>query len=295
MLTRAQWLEARKDGIGGSDAATIMGVNPWCSPYTLFLEKSGLVDDVQEDNERMLWGRKLEPIVAEHYVEVTERTLVPGVEMLKHPERPHLFANTDRMIAPCEGHPDKGVYEGKTTSAYNKDDWKDGKVPLYYQVQVQHYLYVNEATWGSVAVLVGGQEFIWQDVERNDRFLTSYLKKADEFWRRVEDGDPPPMEGHPSERKALGILHREHVDGKVVDLSAEAAEWMEAMDAAKADEKAAKEVKGKYETMIRGAIGDAMFGRLPDGSGFKLAVEHKKEHVRKASSSRVLRKLKRVP
>lgn len=295
MLTRAQWLAARKNGLGGSDASTIMGVNPWCSPYALFLEKTGLVDDDDADNERMLWGRKLEPIVAEHYVEVTGRELTSGVEMLTHPDRPHLFANTDRMILPCDGHASKGVYEGKTTSAYNKDDWKDGRVPLYYQVQVQHYLYVNETDWGSVAVLVGGQEFIWTDVSRNDRFIKAYLAKADEFWARVENNDPPPMDGHPSERRALAILYGDPDADKVIDLPGEAWEWMEKLNEAKAAEKQAKAEKSKYETLIRGALGNAVYGRLDDGSGFKCALEHKKEHVRKATSSRVLRRVKRVP
>lgn len=292
-MERKEWLEARKNGIGGSDAATIMGCNPWSSPYALFLDKMGLAGE-QADNERMLWGRKLEPLVADHYAEVTGRSLVPGVEMLTHPERPHLFANTDRMISPCPEHSDKGVYEGKTTSAYNKDEWKDGRVPLYYQVQVQHYLYVNQATWGSLAVLVGGQEFVWQDVERNDRFLEAYLKKADEFWERVQSNDPPPMEGHEAERRAITSIYPSHEDGKTIELPGDAEDWRARMEEARIAEKDAEKEKKKYDTMIRGAMGDAMFGRLPDGSGFKLAVEHKKEHTRKASSSRVLRKLKRV-
>jgi len=292
-MERKDWLEARKNGLGGSDAATIMGCNPWASPYALFLDKSGMTED-REDNEYMLWGRKLEPIITQHYAEVTGRTLEPGSEMRFSAERAHLFANTDASILPCPQHEGRGIYEGKTTSAYLREDWKDGRIPLYYQVQVQHYMYVEEVSWGSYGVLIGGQQFEWVDVERNDRFIAAYLKKADEFWDRVQNNDPPPMEGHESERKALALVYPSHQDGKTIDLPNDAEDWLARMEEARIAEKDAEKEKKKFETMIRGAMGDAMFGRLPDGRGFKLAVEHKKEHTRKASSSRVLRKLKRV-
>jgi len=289
---RQRWLEMRKDGLGGSDAATIMGANPWSTPYALFLEKVGLVDTSDQDNERMLWGRKLEGVIAAHYEEVTGRALAPGVEMVFSRERKHLFANTDRMILPIEGRTKPGVYEGKTTSAYNLDDWRGGKIPLYYQVQTQHYIYVTETDWGSVACLVGGQQFEWSDIERNDAFLKAYVKKADEFWDRVLNNDPPEMEGHPSERRALNLLYGEDT-GEVIELPEQVQEWADRMAEAKEREKAAKDERQSCETLIVGAMKDASFGRLPDGTAFKYVVERKKAHTRAAWEGRVLRKVKR--
>lgn len=290
---RQRWLEMRKNGLGGSDAATIMGVNPWSSPYALFLEKAGLVDTSDQENERMIWGRKLESVIASHYEEVTGRALAPGAEMQPSSERPHLFANTDRMILPYAGQKRNGIYEGKTTSAYNLDDWRDGKIPLYYQVQTQHYFYVLETDWGSVACLVGGQQFVWSDIERNDTFLKAYVRKADEFWDRVLNNDPPPMEGHPAERRALNLLYGEDT-GEVIELPEQVQEWADRLAEAKEREKEAKAEAKRYETLVAGVMKDASFGRLPDGTGFKYVTETKKEHVRKAWTGRVLRKVKLV-
>ena len=292
--TRQEWLEARRNGLGGSDAAVIMGVNPWTSPYALWCDKRGLLNDADEQSERMMWGNKLEGVIAEHYTEVTQRDLKPGSNLQPSTERPHLFANTDRTIAGFDARGD-GVYEGKTTSVYNKDDWADGKVPLYYQCQGQHYAYVLGLEWGSYAVLIGGQEFRWSDFDRNEKYLAKYLARADEFWDRVLNDDPPPMDGHASERAALANLYPEHAEGLTIELPDEAEAWVEILDGAKAAEKAAKGEKARAETLLRGAMRDALFGRLPDGSGFKLALETKKEHVRAASSSRVLRRVKKVP
>lgn len=294
-VCRQRWLEERKGGLGGSDAATILGLNPWCSPYTLFLEKTGLIESAEEENEPMEWGRKLEPVVASHYQEKTGRELRLGTPMQWSRERPHLFANVDRLIEPVAGRPGRGVYEGKTTSAFQAEQWRDGEIPLYYQVQVQAYLYVLELEWGSVACLIGGQRFVWTDVGRNDRFIRAYVKQADEFWRRVQENDPPPMEGHPSEKRALEVLYKRPEEGKVIELPDEALVWAEKLEEANAAKAQAWKEKERYETLLRGVMGDALYGVLPDGSGFKLGLEHRKEHVRKASSTRVLRKVKRVP
>jgi putative phage-type endonuclease len=292
-MNRAEWLEARKGGIGGSDAPVVMGVDPWVSPYTLFLEKAGITERLREPNEKMYWGNIMEPHVADRYEELTGRTLTDGVTLVQNPEREHLYANTDRMILGRENSRYPGVYEGKTADASVKDHW-EGKVPVHVLVQIHHYFYVCQLGWGSVACLVGGNYFVWADVERNERFIKAYCQKVDEFWDRVLNNDPPPLMGREDERRALDKLYSTHVEGKVVELDARAVDWADALAKAKRKLSEGKRQKEQYETLLRGAIGDAMYGRLPDGSGFKLAEERRAEHIVNASSSRVLRKVKAV-
>lgn len=305
-MKRTAWLEARKNGLGGSDAPIIMGASRWVSAHALFLEKVGLVER-EEQGEPAYWGHALEKPVAKRYAQVTERVLLPGVKLYHSRETKYLFANTDRMIRRDDGRKGRrrkgipqgacAVYEGKTVGPFMRPDveeWESGRVPILAAVQLQHYLYVCEVDWGSFGVLVGGQKFLWMDMQRNDRFIKTYLKKAEEFWDRVQNNDPPPMEGHPSERRALDLLYPKPVKGKIIDLDAEAQGWSESLDLARKRESAAKRDKEMYGTLIRGAMGDALFGRLPSGAGFKLALEHRKKRVTPASSSRVLRNVKEV-
>ena len=56
-MPRDKWLELRRQGIGGSDAAAIMGLNPWKTPMDIWLEKTGeFLDDEEPENEKMYWG-----------------------------------------------------------------------------------------------------------------------------------------------------------------------------------------------------------------------------------------------
>jgi putative phage-type endonuclease len=291
VLDRAQWLADRKTGIGGSDAAAILGVSPWKTAYALWLEKCGLVPE-PEESERMRLGRKLEGVVADCYMEETRRTLIPAQPMVRSAERPHVFGNCDRWIA--LGDTVVGVWEGKTTNEARGGDW-EREPPVHYMIQLQQYMYVMEKPWGSFGVLIGGQRFIWLDVQRNDRFLRAYLPRADEFWARVQNGDPPPATGGPGERRALDLLYARPVAGRAVDLQPQAVRWAEELEAAKRRAREAKADKEKYETLLRAQIGEATYARLPDGSGYKLEVETRKEHVRPAWEGRVLRRVDRLP
>ena len=95
---REDWLEARHDGIGGSDAAAIIGVDPYKSALEVYADKLGLTDG-KKDTEAMAWGRRLEPLVAEAYGEETGRDLIDhGVHFFQSDQHPFLRASIDREI-----------------------------------------------------------------------------------------------------------------------------------------------------------------------------------------------------
>ena len=69
MKTREDWLKERMAGIGGSDAAAVMGLSKWKTPLDVFLEKRGEIATDFVDSEPMKWGRLLEPVVRQEYAE----------------------------------------------------------------------------------------------------------------------------------------------------------------------------------------------------------------------------------
>lgn len=67
-MTHEDWLAERRKGIGGSDIATILGLNKWKSPLQLFLEKTGKVQaEDLSDKEVIYWGNVLEDVVAKEF------------------------------------------------------------------------------------------------------------------------------------------------------------------------------------------------------------------------------------
>lgn len=178
-------LEARRHVIGGSDIAAIAGLNPYRSPLAVYLNKRGEVED-QPDNERMLWGRKLEDVVARHFAEVNEVKVQRVNRMLVHPKYPMFGANLDRLVVKP-----KSVLEVKTGSAHGKQAWSEETIPPYYELQLRWYLMVTGLKEGWVAALLGGQEYIERHITRDKEIEDYLIQIALEFWKMVEEGTPP--------------------------------------------------------------------------------------------------------
>lgn len=73
-MSRSAWLEARRAGIGGSDAAAILGASPWATPLSVWADKQGLTED-KPDTIAMRFGRDAEEIVARWFAEDTGKTV----------------------------------------------------------------------------------------------------------------------------------------------------------------------------------------------------------------------------
>lgn len=289
--TEAAWFEARRTGIGASDAAVVLGVSPWKSRFALWGEKAkGIVADVTEV-ERMTWGRLLEPVIADRYASVTGRQLVdPGRYTIHRSiEYPFLCATLDREI-----HGDErgvGVLEIKAVSAYASDEWDGDEPPLMYQVQVQHAMQVRDAQWGVLAALIGGQRLVHFELVRNDAFCAALVEQCAAFWQLVQKGEPPEVDASEATAALLARLYPEDT-GEIVDLPADAVTWDEQRRQAMDEIKKWETVKAGCDANLKAAIGDATIGVLPNGAGrYAWKVTQRKEYVVKASAFRQLRRL----
>jgi putative phage-type endonuclease len=208
-LDRDQWLQVRKGGIGSSDAAAAVGLNPYQSQLELWLEKTGRApvappgDGGADDLSPMYWGSLLEPIVAAHYTRRTGHKVRRINAVLQHPEHPWMLANIDREVL---GAPDVQLLECKTAGIQGAWLWRDG-VPEYVQLQVQHQLAVTGKQAAEVAVLLGGQELQIFRIERDEELIAQLITLEREFWGYVERDQEPPADGSESADRALRVLY----------------------------------------------------------------------------------------
>ena len=287
--TETEWLAARKNGIGGSDAATILEQNQFSSPLELYAQKLGLVEP-PETNEKMRWGKRLEPVIAAAYREETGRELVDhGFHLFRSSEYPWAYGTIDRQIVNVADKPGAGVYEAKATGRFTEEEIR-ADIPLVFQIQVQHYLAVLELEWASVAVLINGNQVLWADLERNDLFIKVLMDKEREFWDRVQTQQPPPPGPSQSAKETLKKLYPQDI-GATVTLPLEAYEWdrrrTEAIEAAKK----AEAERDEAENLIRAALGDATVGVFPDGVGrFTWKTQTQKAYSVAETTARILRR-----
>src|SRR5699024_10850639 len=190
-LSREEWLQERQSGIGGSDAGTILGVNKWKSKTQLFFEKTNPELKQEVDNEYIYWGNVLEDIVAKEFENRTGKRVRRDNRMLRHPEHDFMLANMDRVVVG-----EKALLECKTTSQYNKDLWEGDDIPAQYLCQVQHYMAVTGYKKAYIAVLLGGNTFIWKEIDRDEELINILIEAEKESWENnVQAGEIPDIDG----------------------------------------------------------------------------------------------------
>ncbi len=218
MLKRLQnneeWLACRRQGIGGSDIAAVMGLNRYRGAVDVFRDKTEPDQRTDEPNNAVHFGVILEDVVAKEFalrtgmkVQRINGTFVDGIRI----------ANIDRAIVnpeiagrvrAYEEHAEDGTHmstdallECKTAGARSawrwgpsqEDEIKTGEVtseasvPMEYLAQVQWYLGVTGSKTAYIAVLIGGQDFRMYTVKRDDELISRMYDIADEFWRNHVD------------------------------------------------------------------------------------------------------------
>ena len=286
---RRAWLAARRTGVGGSDAAAIVGVDPWKSELQVYAEKLGGM--AEEAGEEATWGLLFQRPVARHYAAQTRRKLarLPAHHLHRSVSTPWLIGSVDGLIESVPDWPGQGVLEVKCTGFYRARQLQE-EFPLYWQVQVQHYLAVLGLEWASIAVLSEGRKFLWLDMERNQRFIAVLLEREAEFWRQVKSKSPPDPDASESARDALSYLYPQETVGTAVDLPVEAVSWDENRTRGSVLVAEGEALKNESEAKIKAAMGEAEIGMLPTGVKYSWRSQRRKGYAVKESIFRVLRR-----
>ncbi len=189
-ITYEEWLKYRKIGVTGTDAGAIASMNPYKSALQVFVDKTTDKSDIF-DNESMRQGRDLEEYVAQRFCELTGKKVRRANAVFVSDEHPFMLADFDRLIVG-----EKAGLECKTVSAYSADKWKNGAIPLHYQLQVQHYLAVSGYEAWYIAALILGKEFIVHRIDRDEELIQNLIVIEKRFWEQnVLAGVMPDPDG----------------------------------------------------------------------------------------------------
>ena len=203
-MPREKWLELRRQGLGGSDAAAIIGLDRYRSAFDVYAEKIGLKPE-QPDNEAMRQGRDLEQYVAERFMEATGKKVRRRNAMLQHPEYPFMIADIDRWVVS-----ENAGLECKTTSVLNRAKFSQGEFPPNYYVQCMHYMAVTGAERWYLAVLVLNNAFHVFTIERDENEIQALIQAEKQFWEEhVLKQIPPVPDGSESTAEIIKAMFPE--------------------------------------------------------------------------------------
>lgn len=217
-----EWHDLRSKGIGGSDASVIMEVSPWKSKIELYSEK---VEGIRKDftGDLLKWGKILEIPVINEYIKDTGRRVTIDEDLchFSHPVHDFMIGNVDGIIQDENNYGVPGILEVKIKNVYTKwaSDWETGNIPIYYKIQMQHYLNITECTWGSFAVLdLGTMKLVWFDVERDDKLINNLVEKEIDFWNMVTNKIKPSPDDSKSCNDFLRGYYSESKKDTIMDL-----------------------------------------------------------------------------
>ena len=200
--SREAWLKQRGLRIGGSDAACLIGLNPWKSNVQLFREKMNPASVEEIDNDAMAYGREAEPVLRKLFALDHPKLMVMYEEnnLWTNDRYPFAHASLDGWISPDESG--GGIIEIKTATIRSRiqaQEW-DGRIPNNYYCQVLWYMMVTEAQRAWITALLrreGGDSTIRTHViertEEVEQDIQMLRDAGERFWKSLEEGREPAL------------------------------------------------------------------------------------------------------
>lgn len=254
-MSKAEWTALRSDTIGGSDAAAILGLSPYKSPYALWAEKTGKV--VPEDisgMEAVRLGTDLEEYVARRFTEQTGKKVRRENYTVFRDDMPFAHANYDRLIVG-----ERAGLECKTTNALQLSKFKNGEFPATYYCQCVHYLMVSGLDRWYLAVLVLGIGFHVFVIERDEGEINALREAEAAFFRQMQEDEAPALDGAGSTLDALNAEFPQAEPGTEMDLTAWAGD-LAILESCNQQIKALEDKKAAAQARLMEALGDTERG-----------------------------------
>jgi len=252
---RTEWLKYRESGIGSSEVATIVGLNPWETPYQLWRRKVGL-DAPKQENFAMKAGHYLEDAVAQFWHDETGQDIIKssaGDWLIVNDERPYMRVSPDRTYWLADmphNNANKGILECKTTQmSIDADD-----IPKHWFCQVQYQLGVAELEQGSLAWLCSGREFGYKNLALVSDFFAWLVEEVEKFWLDNIQGKQEPTTANVQD---ILLKYNRHTDGKIVEVNDDIFAAYQDLKAVKDELSTIEEKKAALEEKIKLGFGDA--------------------------------------
>jgi putative phage-type endonuclease len=253
-ISREEWLAWRRTGIGGSDAAAVIGLNPFRSRIEVYADKMGMMPE-KEDTESMRLGRDLEDYVAQRFCEATGKKVRRNNFMWCHDEHRCMIADVDREVIG-----ENAGLECKTTQAWGGKVIMKGEIPLTYYVQCMHYMAVMGYDRVYLAVLIFGKGFFHFTIERDEDEIAALVAAETAFWRdHVEAGISPDPDGSQSAEQAVDAIWGNRAQEDELLMFDFSDDMRELCDLAAA-EKEIKRRKDAIKQRLQAALGEHMVG-----------------------------------
>lgn len=250
------WLKSREGGIGSSEVATVLGVNPYDTPYQLWLRKTGQVVTEEKENFLMKAGHYLEDAISHFCADEAELTIIKSSAaefVVVDKEKPFLRVSPDRYAwekGVRHSLANRCIIECKSTQKpVDPDD-----ISKYWFSQVSYQLGVTRLERAYIAWLIQGREFGYKVINHDPDFYAFIREEVERFWIDcVIGGKEPPLVSVPD----VLLKYPKHEVGKKVYATDELLEAWNELKSTNAEIKRLEGVKETLEDSFKKAMCDA--------------------------------------
>jgi putative phage-type endonuclease len=257
-VTREEWLEARRQGIGGSDAPAVLGWGGFHSALDVYADKvTGIHDD--SDDEQKSWGRLLEDVIAQEWARRNSVGLRKGPALVQSTRWPHMVASVDRLQIDLASGDDVGIIECKNRSGWVAEEWET--LPADVTAQGLHYAAVYGLRRVDVACLVGGNELRTFTIDAADEVVEALAEAERQWWESfVVARTLPPLNPARDQAGALARIYPNPAGA--LDLDDESVGLLRRRWLAHQEYTAAKAARAEIDDRVRALLGDKVEGLI---------------------------------
>lgn len=187
---KKDWLELRAKDVTSTEISALCDSSPYMSEFELYhKKKEGDLGEIP-DNKAMLWGRRMEPVIAQAVKEDFGLDIRLLDVYMRHDDEPNMGSSFDYEIINHADGP--GILEIKNV-AYSvyKEQWTETEAPEHIELQLQQQLEISGREWGVIAAFVGFGQIVLYTRKRDHEMGKNMRKLVSAFWKRVEDSNPP--------------------------------------------------------------------------------------------------------
>jgi len=272
--TENEWLAGRRARMQASEIATLFideieeqGQTTYHTPYTLALEKIGATQKIFTDREKQRnWiSHRTEEVIGQFWREYDPCKSTWRADqhtILERPEMPHVGATLDFMtVIPDEGG--AMPLECKAAGEWGRREWRDGDVPLKFQVQASLQMAVTGTDRAVVFCLIGGYTPKWTIIDRDEDLIKIAIDRATEFMEMIRAGKLPPVDGRALTSTVLNMLHPDD-NGHSISLPSDADAWFESLDFLKYKRNEVEREEERLKQSVKECMGENTYGETED-------------------------------
>lgn len=268
---RDVWLNARRNGIGSSDIAAILGISRYGNALSVWHDKTGGLPLDGDDSEPALWGRAFEETVAREWAR-RNRSVVRRVGLVANVDRPWQMCTLDRRVLECPlaDGAEKCAVEIKCRDKMKASQFRAGVaddvlVQTLWQADVCGFDHVH------AAVLIGGNDYRQYVIRVADHAqVVADLRAAGErAWQQITDRRAPVLAHDADPDVLLDLYGRLHPDrAGVVDITRDVdtqdavGDYLDAHNDLVAAEKRKKAAKARILAGLAGAEAATVLDRI---------------------------------